>query len=148
MEVEKGNEQTCFNSTYERGEKWRVLPWGLGAAEYMGNISQTAIGKRVYASPKLPCHLQLEDGSGKRNVNINDGRENARMWCDACRQPLCIPVHLWSCRGPPTLCGTQSGQRLGRKTDQPHTLQPFWEKRVKSFITNAKYEWEISKYNP
>lgn len=36
----------------------------------MRNIPPAATGKRVNASSKLPCHLQLEGGEEK-NVNFN-----------------------------------------------------------------------------
>lgn len=45
--------------------------------------------------------------------------------CDTHNHLPSIPVHLWSYHGPLTLCGTPSDQRLGQKTDQPHTLQPY-----------------------
>lgn len=58
---------------------------------------------------------------------------------DSLHQPFNVPVHSWSYRGPPALCGTQSGQRPGQKTDQPHTLQPYWEEGVKDVTANLTY---------
>ncbi len=52
-----------------------------------------------------------------------------------------VPVHLWSYHEPLTLCGTQSGQRLGQKTDQQRTLQPYWEEVVKKITSNTGKNW-------
>lgn len=108
----------------------------------MRNIPQAAVGKRVDASPELACHLQLEVGGETGNVNMaGTEKENPAGVTSAMghahTQCLDVPVRLWSYRGPLTLCGTQSGQRLGQKIDQPHTSQPYWEERVKSFVTKA-----------
>ena len=107
----------------------------------MWNIPQAAIGEGVNASSKLPRHLQREGGEEKKKhsafyikiclTEFNDSE------CDTHNQLPFVPVHLWSYRGPLTLCGTQSDQRLGQKTDQPHTLQPYWEEMVKEITTNA-----------
>lgn len=75
-----------------------------------------------------------EGGRGEKcsDINVSGIKEKKNCLtklndaeCDAHNQLLYVPVHLWSYHGPLTLCGTQSGQRPGQKTDQPHTLQPY-----------------------
>lgn len=49
----------------------------------MRNIPQAATGKRVNASSKLPCHLQLEGGEEENVINVKERKVyiNSVMEC-------------------------------------------------------------------
>lgn len=69
MEIQAVEQALGCQTDGRRGER-EEWPGGLGAAQHMRNIPQAATGKRVNASSKLPCHLQLEGGE-EENVDIN-----------------------------------------------------------------------------
>lgn len=112
----------------QRSKKSRKKCWpgGQRAAEHMWNIPAAALGERVNSSSKLPSYLQQKRWNKTRSVLTPDGSQDSKKQLKA-SELLFAPARLWFCRGPPELCGTQSGQRPERKTGRPRTSQPYWE---------------------